>query len=181
MQWVKKQHCCLPSIWLSLHSANLKHVSKWHIFRTAHNGNLKHVSKWHIFRTAQMAIWSMFQVDMFQNGTQHTHLANNACEPNLGRLQFYFGDTAVMVFSEQSVESNHDTHRVSDLVLVALWRFWPQLYGPGPLINQKNFLSQCTLLQEQYTFQIWSWSTFNFEYSLRLLMVQDNGLYGPGP
>ena len=33
----KKTYCCLPSIWPSLHSANLKHVSDWYIFRTVHN------------------------------------------------------------------------------------------------------------------------------------------------
>ena len=56
---LKRHHCFLPSILQSLHSANLKHVSKWHFFffRTTHNANLKYVSGWH----------------MLQNGTQHTH------------------------------------------------------------------------------------------------------------
>ena len=30
---LKTHHCCLPLIWQSLYSANLKHVSKWHIFQ----------------------------------------------------------------------------------------------------------------------------------------------------
>ena len=33
MHLVKKTYCCLPSIWQSLHDANLKHVSEWYIFQ----------------------------------------------------------------------------------------------------------------------------------------------------
>ena len=67
--------------------------------------------------------------------------------------------------------------------------FGLKLYGPGPLIIWKNFLSQyalgpyliCTLFQEhvcymfleQCAFQIWSWLIFDLECSSRSLMVQD--------
>ena len=56
MQWVKKTICCLPSIWQSLHSANLNHVSEMHIFL---NGTpcqsetclrMAHVSDWQATR-----------------------------------------------------------------------------------------------------------------------------------
>ena len=50
---VKKTYCRLPSIWQSLHGANLKHILEMHIFQ---NGtpccNLKHVSGWHMFQNA---------------------------------------------------------------------------------------------------------------------------------
>ena len=55
MQWVKR-HCCLPSVWLSLHGAILTYVSEMHIFQ---NGTpcqsetcfrMAHVSKRHATR-----------------------------------------------------------------------------------------------------------------------------------
>ena len=61
-------------------------------------------------------------------------------------------------------------------------------YGPGPLLIWKSFPSQmcsrtifemhtvreaCLLYSPgQCAFQIWSWSIFDLEYSLRLFMVQ---------
>ena len=35
MKWVEKTYCYLPSIWQSLHRANLKHISEWHNFQNA--------------------------------------------------------------------------------------------------------------------------------------------------
>ena len=53
LQWVKKTYCCLPSIWQSLHGANLIHVSEIHIFSERHTGQsetcfrMARVSEWH--------------------------------------------------------------------------------------------------------------------------------------
>ena len=85
--------------------------------------------------------------------------------------------------------------------LLMISTIWSGPYGPGPFIIWKNFPNQicsrtifemhtqCSrtifemltayrsmfaMLLEQYAFQIWSWSIFDLENSLRLWMVEDH-------
>ena len=55
--WLKRHHCCLPSILQGLYSANLKHVSKWHIFQ----------------KRGTMPIRNMFQDGTYFRTARNTH------------------------------------------------------------------------------------------------------------
>ena len=69
----KRHHCCLPSMWQSLHSVNLKHVSEWHIYQDGTQCQsetcFKVARNSHKFST-NFPQATRFLLHIYQNGTQ---------------------------------------------------------------------------------------------------------------